>query len=70
MLAGGTVWCDAGAYPRRVFTQDANNRPMTRCLCFKELGWSDLRQVYSGCKPDAHECKVAKDGETTAGARK
>ncbi|EFJ48787.1 hypothetical protein VOLCADRAFT_90628 [Volvox carteri f. nagariensis] len=56
---GGTVWCDGGAYPRKVFMQlPGGNKPTTKCACFQELGWSDLRQVYPDCAPDAHSCKV------------
>jgi hypothetical protein len=33
-----------------------------RCVCFEEVGWSDLRQVYDGCAPDATRCKVGGGG--------
>ena len=39
------MWCDGGAYPRKLFGQLPGGKPTTRCACFKELGWSDLRQV-------------------------
>lgn len=52
------MWCEDGAYPRKVFLQLPGGKPTTKCACFKELGWSDLRQVYEGCAPDAHSCKV------------
>ncbi|KXZ41727.1 hypothetical protein GPECTOR_302g822 [Gonium pectorale] len=55
---GGTVWCDDGAYPRKVLTQLPGGNPTTRCACFKEIGWSDVRQVYPGCAPDASQCSV------------
>eukprot|EP00198_Chlamydomonas_reinhardtii_P006359 XP_001695695.1 predicted protein [Chlamydomonas reinhardtii] len=58
---GGTVWCDGGAYPRKLFGQLPGGKPTTRCACFKELGWSDLRQVYPGCAPDATTCKVEQE---------
>ncbi|GLC60265.1 hypothetical protein PLESTB_001592300 [Pleodorina starrii] len=55
---GGTVWCDGGAYPRKVFLQLPGGKPTTKCACFAELGWSDIRQVYPDCAPDATSCKV------------
>lgn len=27
------------------------------------MGWSDLRQVYEGCRPDAHTCRLPKPKE-------
>lgn len=57
--AGGAVWCDDEMYPRKVFQQLPGGQPNTRCACFKEIGWSDYRQLYPDCKPDAHECQTA-----------
>ncbi|PNH05572.1 Neuferricin [Tetrabaena socialis] len=56
---GGTVWCDGGAHPRKVFLQLPGGKPTTRCACFAEIGWSDLRQIYPDCSPEAHTCKVS-----------
>jgi hypothetical protein len=43
--AGGRVWCDGGLYPRKLYVNMVNGQPNWRCACFKELGWSDIRQV-------------------------
>lgn len=39
------MWCDDGLYPRKLYVNMVNGQPNWRCACFKELGWSDLRQV-------------------------
>ena len=43
--AGGFVWCDSGQHPRKIFSQLPGGKPTTFCACFKEVGWSDVRQV-------------------------
>lgn len=66
---GSTVWCDGGAYPRKVTltpppgAEVSPSAPRTKCACFQEVGWSDLRQVYEGCRPDAHTCRLPKPKE-------
>lgn len=55
---GGRVWCEGGRYPRKLYVNMVNGRPNWRCACFEELGWSDLRQVYTGCEPDEHSCST------------
>jgi hypothetical protein len=35
-------------YPRKLFLDMDGGQPTWRCACFKELGWSDLRQIYPG----------------------
>jgi len=69
---GGEVWCTEG-YPRLtveyiddVLPKDRSNKDKERktrerCACFETRGWSDMRKVYKGCKPDAQRCKVIKD---------
>jgi hypothetical protein len=42
------VWCDNGLYPRKLYVNMVNGQPNWRCACFKELGWSDIRQVCIG----------------------
>lgn len=44
-IAGGTVWCDDGLYPRKLFVSFTSGKSKWRCACFKELGWSDVRKV-------------------------
>lgn len=39
------MWCDDGLYPRKLYVNMVNGQPNWRCACFKELGWSDIRQV-------------------------
>lgn len=39
------MWCDDGLYPRKLYVNMVNGRPNWRCACFKEVGWSDVRQV-------------------------
>lgn len=56
---GGFVWCDGGRYPRKVFAQQADGAPATRCGCFDQVGWSDLRQLYPDCHPEATECRTS-----------
>lgn len=44
------MWCDDGLYPRKLYVNMVNGRPNWRCACFKEVGWSDVRQVGEyGC---------------------
>lgn len=57
--AGGAVWCDGGQYPRKVFEKLPGGQPHTRCACFATPEWSDQRQLYSGCAPDASECQTS-----------
>lgn len=56
---GSTVWCDGGAHPRRLMVQAPDGTSTARCGCFEEAGWSDLRQLYQECAPDATECQAA-----------
>eukprot|EP00193_Tetraselmis_chui_P001762 CAMPEP_0177752152 /NCGR_PEP_ID=MMETSP0491_2-20121128/764_1 /TAXON_ID=63592 /ORGANISM="Tetraselmis chuii, Strain PLY429" /LENGTH=295 /DNA_ID=CAMNT_0019267331 /DNA_START=72 /DNA_END=959 /DNA_ORIENTATION=+ len=64
---GGQVWCNEG-YPRLLVEYEESLLPKDgqarkakeRCACFETVGWSDLRKVYKGCKPDAQSCKVVK----------
>ncbi|WIA40808.1 hypothetical protein OEZ86_004486 [Tetradesmus obliquus] len=60
---GGSVWCDDGMYPRKLFMEMKGGRAVWRCACFKELGWSDVRKVYVDCYPDAHSCKTNPEAE-------
>ncbi|KAF6262822.1 hypothetical protein COO60DRAFT_1699115 [Scenedesmus sp. NREL 46B-D3] len=60
---GGSVWCDEGMYPRKLFMEMKGGRAVWRCACFKELGWSDVRKVYVDCDPDAHLCKTNAEAE-------
>uniref|UniRef100_A0A383V6X5 Cytochrome b5 heme-binding domain-containing protein n=1 Tax=Tetradesmus obliquus TaxID=3088 RepID=A0A383V6X5_TETOB len=60
---GGSVWCDDGMYPRKLFMEMKGGRAVWRCACFKELGWSDVRKVYVDCDPDAHFCKTNPEAE-------
>ncbi|GFR42030.1 hypothetical protein Agub_g2847 [Astrephomene gubernaculifera] len=71
---GSTVWCEGGAYPRKLIStlpggsggpagaSGAASAPgkttTSRCACFEEVGWSDVRQLYAGCPPDQHSCKI------------
>ncbi|KAG2495230.1 hypothetical protein HYH03_006504 [Edaphochlamys debaryana] len=55
---GGSVWCDDGQYPRKITTSLPDGKPTARCACFKDVGWSDVRQIYKGCHPEATHCKV------------
>lgn len=59
---GGMVWCDGELHPRKVFVQPlpGGGAPSTRCACFAEVGWSDLRQLYPDCDPAATLCRLAK----------
>jgi len=65
---GGRVWCAEG-YPRLLteyvdggLPKDTTERKSTqRCACFDSVGWSDMRKVYRGCKPDAQSCAVLPD---------
>ncbi|KAL6751547.1 cytochrome b5-like heme/steroid binding domain-containing protein [Haematococcus lacustris] len=63
---GGVVWCEGGRYPRKIFTQADGGQPTTRCACFDEMGWSDTRQVYENCRPEAHECATSPPGPAPA----
>lgn len=56
---GGEVWCKDGLHPRRVMEPSPGTKPKTRCACFKDVGWSDLRQLYQDCSPDATRCKTS-----------
>jgi hypothetical protein len=55
-------------YPR-LLTEMVGGRAEQRCACFEQRGWSNLRKVYEGCKPDAHRCKLlVKEPEPVEGA--
>jgi hypothetical protein len=47
-----------GAALKRRAERRRRERAGWRCVCFEEVGWSDLRQVYSGCPPEASRCKI------------
>jgi len=47
-----------GAALRRRDERRRRERGGWRCVCFEEVGWSDLRQVYEGCSPEATRCKI------------
>ncbi len=38
------MWCDDGMHPRKI-TSQAAGKATSWCACFKEIGWSDVRQV-------------------------
>lgn len=56
---GGSVWCDNNWYPRLIFQDNLGSKPTSRCACFEGIGWSDIRQVYPNCSPDASECRTS-----------
>jgi len=60
--SGGFVWCDGGHFPRKIFTQLSTGQPTTRCACFGDFGWSDIRQIYPGCEPQDTECRTLPPG--------
>lgn len=55
--AGAEVWCDGELYPR-LLTETINGVAESRCACFQEVGWSNLRKLYRGCHPEKHRCKL------------
>lgn len=55
--AGTEVWCEEDKYPR-LLTEVIHGIQEQRCACFARVGWNDMRQVYRGCKPDAHRCSI------------
>ncbi|GAX82131.1 hypothetical protein CEUSTIGMA_g9559.t1 [Chlamydomonas eustigma] len=57
---GGFVSCDGeNKYPRKIFSQLPGGKPSSRCACMEGVGWTDFRQVYSNCTPDAKVCQVS-----------
>jgi len=55
--AGGSSSSPGAALKRRA-ERRRRERAGWRCVCFEEVGWSDLRQVYAGCSPEASRCKI------------
>ena len=69
------VWCNEGHFPRLLTEHvddgsrsalpmdggSADRKTRTRCACFDTRGWSNMRQIYKGCKPDEQRCKIIKD---------
>jgi hypothetical protein len=55
---GGGSDSSPGAERRRRQQRERGGAGAWRCVCFEEVGWSDLRQVYEGCAPDATRCKI------------
>jgi hypothetical protein len=45
-------------YPRKTYYKMQKGQPQFKCACFKEVGWSDLRQIYDGCDVVATRCKI------------
>jgi hypothetical protein len=56
--AGGSVWCDEGMYPRKLFVEMKGGRAVWRCACFKEMGWSDVRKVNTRTSLLQHACQT------------
>jgi hypothetical protein len=56
--AGGSVWCDEGMYPRKLFVEMKGGRAVWRCACFKEMGWSDVRKVNTRTSLLQHACQI------------
>ncbi|MEW5320470.1 MAG: hypothetical protein WDW38_011540 [Sanguina aurantia] len=56
---GGLVWCSDSWHPRRIFQQLPGGKPSTRCACFADIGWSDIRQIYEGCTAEAEQCRTS-----------
>lgn len=66
--AGSEVWCEKDMYPR-LLTEMVGGIAEQRCACFEQRGWSNLRNVYPGCSPDAHRCKlIVKQPKSAEGA--
>ncbi|XRB01239.1 cytochrome b5 heme-binding domain-containing protein [Pycnococcus provasolii] len=58
---GGTVWCDAGEYPRRIDKPSAPGGVVAeRCACFSDVGVNDQRRLYDGCAPHSSKCSTSK----------
>eukprot|EP00798_Chlamydomonas_sp_ICE-L_P024445 gene24445-10045_t len=60
---GGFAWCSDDMYPRKLHILEEDNTPTTRCACFEQIGWSDLRELYPGCKPNSNSCQVSPPGK-------
>ena len=53
---GGEVWCaDSRLRPRKEVTFVAGKRRV-RCACFPDDSFSDVRQLYPGCKKNSARC--------------
>lgn len=54
------MWCDGeDLRPRKIFIQLPGGKPAERCACMEGIGWSDVRQVYPDCAPEAKSCQVS-----------
>ena len=61
---GGFVWCSPAEdgverYPRNETTVSASGEHSSRCACFREIGVSDVRRVYSGCALTDTRCQTS-----------
>lgn len=45
-------------YPRKLYVNMVNGQPNWRCACFKELGWSDIRQVIVRRSQEERHCRT------------
>lgn len=61
---GGVVWCENGLHPRKVIEEVSGGPPNSRCACFEDVGWSDVRQLYPGCDPKASRCATSPPSHT------
>jgi hypothetical protein len=64
--AGGEVWCpDGTSHPRREVSfgvredDGTGTGRKTRCACFPDESFSDVRQLYPGCEATATRCKTS-----------
>lgn len=59
-VEGGWVSCnEENLRPRKIFFQLPGGKPAQRCACMDGIGWSDVRQVYPNCSPEAQACQVS-----------
>lgn len=59
------MWCEGGMHPRYTFYKQEGEEELFKCGCFEDVGWSDYRQLYPECEPEASSCKIIEKGNAT-----
>jgi hypothetical protein len=52
-------------HPRYTFYKQEGEEELFKCGCFEDVGWSDYRQLYPECEPEASSCKIIEKGNAT-----
>ncbi|KAL4855533.1 Membrane-associated progesterone-binding protein 4 [Chlorella vulgaris] len=56
---GGSVYCPAGKFPRRVIRPDWQGQPQEQCACLASSDVSGTARLYEGCSEEAASCRTS-----------